>query len=94
MTNNLGKGALWKRQATNERTPVYSGQVTAHRNIRAGEELDLALWINQSDNPKAPAYNVKLSDKFVPQQGGRQGREDFNRENPPDDDFGDSEIPF
>ena len=63
--DNKGKVSLWKRNSDNPKAPSYSGDVVAHRDIRAGEVLDLALWPNQSENPKAPQVTGKLGDKQV-----------------------------
>ena len=72
--NNLGQAALWKGKGDNPKAPALKGNFVAHRNIRAGEEIDLAFWKTDGDNPNAPALKGKCSDKFVPQGRDTQSR--------------------
>jgi hypothetical protein len=63
--DNRGKVSLWRnsKRQENPNAPAYKGVIVAHRDIREGEELDLALWPNDSDNPRAPQVTGKVSDK-------------------------------
>ena len=61
--DNLGQVALWKQENDNPKAPVLKGSVIAHRNIKAGEALDIALWRNESGNSRAPTLKGKVSDK-------------------------------
>lgn len=62
--DNKGEIALWgKRDGAGESAPVLKGSFYAHRDIKAGEQIDVALWRNESKNPKAPILTGKVSDK-------------------------------
>ena len=43
--------------------PRLKGTLYAHRDYKAGEPIDIALWDNNSENPKAPALTGKVEDK-------------------------------
>ena len=64
--DNKGKISMWKNEgyipAGNK--PWVRGTIVAHRDIEAGEELDLSLWINRSENPRAPKLTGKVQDKY------------------------------
>jgi hypothetical protein len=62
--DNKGKSALWSNDKNgNEKAPDLKGHIYAHRDIAAGEMIELALWRNISDNPKAPSLRGMVSDK-------------------------------
>ena len=63
--DNRGKVSLWQnpKRKENPKAPSYTGKVIAHRRIEEGEEIELALWPNDSDNPSAPAVTGKIQDK-------------------------------
>lgn len=63
--DNKGQVALWKVQNGGGNKPVLRGSAYAHRDIKAGEELSIALWDNSSEHPKAPTHKGKLEDAFV-----------------------------
>jgi len=88
--DNRGQVSLWKSKSDNPKAPSAKGTVVAHRDIREGEELDIALWREHSDNPKAPIMKGKISDKFQPTGGQEWSRA------APQADAGrfDDEIPF
>ena len=87
--DNRGKVSLWKRDPNAPpKAPALKGVAVAHRNIREGDEVEIALWRNESDNPKAPMMTGKLSDPYKPKQ---QAPAQYNTPTPePFDD----EIPF
>ena len=86
--DNRGKIALWKPKAQNENSPALQGNVTAHRDIREGEELNIVLWENKSQNSRAPILTGKLQDQQSPQRTPRQ------QEHASDDHFtSDGDIP-
>ena len=64
--DNSGKISMWKNEgfAPEGDRPWVRGILVAHRDIKAGEELDLSLWINRSENPKAPKLTGRLQDKY------------------------------
>ena len=66
--DNTGTVSMWKNegyQAGGDR-PWVKGKLFAHRDIAAGEEIELSLWINKSDHPKAPKLKGKVQDKWEP----------------------------
>jgi len=76
MSERLGNVSLWKGDGG--KSPVLKGNFVAHRNIMAGEEIDIALWRNSSNNDKAPHLTGKVQDKWVPKQkSGTQSRDDW-----------------
>ena len=90
--DNRGKVSLWKKdQNAPEKAPILRGTVVAPRNIREGEEMEIALWKNDSSNPKAPALTGKLSDKFKPD--APQQSDNVARPEPEAAPY-DEEIPF
>ena len=87
--DNTGKASSWPPR---KQGAPRSVKCFAHRNIREGEEFEVALWPNKSDNPKAPDYTGKVQDKWQPPQdnihhGPQPGQTD------PVDPF-DDPIPF
>jgi hypothetical protein len=70
--DNTGKVSLWvnEKHDPSGRQPRLKGKLFAHRDYSAGEEIDIALWDNSSENPKAPAMSGKLSDKYVADNNG------------------------
>ena len=40
---------------------------------KQGEQVDIALWDGNSENPKAPALKGKVSDKFTPEASAPAG---------------------
>lgn len=65
--DNSGQIALWgKKPDAGPNAPVAKGHFFAHRDIRAGEQIEVALWNNESDNPNAPRMKGKVSDKYNP----------------------------
>jgi hypothetical protein len=80
--DNKGQVALWKVQNGGGNSPVLRGNVYAHRDIKAGEELSITLWDNSSEHPKAPTHKGKLEDAFVKPAPK------------PEAPFDDSDLPF
>jgi len=65
--DNKGQIALWgKRDDASPNAPVAKGHFFAHRDIKAGEQIDVALWTaeNPNNNPNAPRMKGKISDKY------------------------------
>jgi len=60
-----GRGGVWPNKSDNSQAPVFKGHFLAHRDIKAGERVDLALFQNTSANAQAPAYDVKVQDPWV-----------------------------
>lgn len=65
--DNRGQIALWgKKEDAGPNAPAAKGHFFAHRDIKEGEQIEVALWKNESDNPNAPLMKGKVSDKFTP----------------------------
>ena len=63
--DNRGQIALWaKKEDAPPNAPSVKGHFFAPRDIKEGEQLDVALWRNESDNPNAPLLKGKVSDKY------------------------------
>lgn len=94
--DNRGRVSVWHRDSDNPKAPTFSGQVVAHRDIREGETIDIAMWSDKGHprhgehNPKAPMYSGRVSDPRQ-QQGGYQAPSSGAA--PADDDFME-DIPF
>lgn len=73
--DNKGQVALWanEKYEAGGTHPRLKGNLVAHRDIAAGETIDVALWDGSSENPKAPSLKGKVSDKFEPQQSAPAG---------------------
>jgi len=89
--DNSGQAALWRTNSDNPKAPVYKGNFIAHRDIKAGEKIDMAYWANQSDNPSAPRLKGKVED---PKQPHEQAAATHAQQEavPFDDDL--SDLPF
>jgi hypothetical protein len=63
--DNRGQISLWgKKPDASENAPVAKGHFFAHRDIKEGEQIEVALWKNDNDNPNAPKMKGKVSDKY------------------------------
>ena len=63
--DNRGQISLWgKKPDASENAPAAKGHFFAHRDIKEGEQIEVALWKNDNDNPNAPKLKGKVSDKF------------------------------
>ncbi len=72
--DDKGRIALWKGDRPNG--PVLRGEFTAHRDIRAGEKIEVALWKNdKATSDKAPALRGKISDRYGSGAENRQNRQ-------------------
>jgi hypothetical protein len=60
--DNKGKGGLWKNRfhEDGKAGPRFSGNVVADRDIKAGEEIPLAVFDNQSSNERAPVFRLGI----------------------------------
>ena len=64
--DNTGKVSLWKNDKGGEKAPVLRGVAYAHRDLKAGEEIEIALWKNAQGTERSPALTGKLTDKYQP----------------------------
>lgn len=61
----LGEGALFKNERkTSDKHPNATGYLIAHRDIKAGEKLNLAAWTK--DGGKGKFQSLRLSDLRAP----------------------------
>ena len=67
-----GTGGVWTNDSTNPNAPVIKGHFFAHRDIKAGEKVELALFNNESTNERAPVYKVKVQDPWVKGEARQQ----------------------
>jgi len=82
---NPGDGALFgNKNRTTDKHPNATGYVIAHRDIKAGEKLNLAAWTKTSGTGKF--QSLRMSD---PRTAEQQTRDAQPEPNPLDD-----EIPF
>ena len=81
--NRPGDGALFKNEhRTTDKHPNATGFIVAHRDIKAGERLNLAAWTKSS--AKGKFQSIKMSDP-------REKREPASTDTPVDlDDL----VPF
>ncbi|MDA8654974.1 hypothetical protein N9M50_07645 [Alphaproteobacteria bacterium] len=63
--DNRGQVSMWKSDRANG--PTLSGKVVAHRDIKEGETLDIALW-RQDASGNQPIMKGKINDVWVPSQ--------------------------
>jgi len=63
--DNKGKVALWPNKESTEenKQPRWRGHFFAHRDIKAGEQIEVSLWRNSNDNPNSPVMDGKVSDR-------------------------------
>ena len=64
--DNSGKIALWTNESDNDRAPDYKGHAYAHRDIKKGEKVAVALWENEPGD-RRPALRGKMEDFRVKQ---------------------------
>ena len=66
--DNRGKVSLWKNDKGGS-APILSGKVVAHRDIKEGETIDIALWkrdtvvLGAAGNQ--PVMSGKIQDVYV-----------------------------
>jgi len=82
--DNTGKASSWPAK-----TPKHPRKIVcyAHRDMKEGEEFEVALWPNVSDNEKAPDYTGVVQNKWVPDPS-------FKRQQPAEREEFDDDIPF
>lgn len=93
-----GRVVLWKSDSDNQNAPTLKGHLYTHRNIRAGEKIDIALWRNDRnvEGSQFPVLTGKVSDVRVRDSTGDRTHSMPPPPPPPpaaNDDF-DDDIPF
>jgi len=73
--DNKGTISLWPNEnyQAGGKYPRFKGSAYAHRDIKAGEQIDVAVWDGKSENPKAPVLQGTVSDKYVADGGAPAG---------------------
>ena len=59
-----GDVSIFRNVSNNERAPTMKGYAIAHRDIRAGEKLDLAVWKQSPKNGGDAFLSGKISDPY------------------------------
>jgi len=76
-----GDVSIFHNESNNERAPTMKGYAIAHRDIRAGEKLDLAVWKQTPKNGGYAYLSGTMSDPYQksdsPPPQSDQGRDDF-----------------
>jgi hypothetical protein len=94
--DNRGQIALWgKREDASPNAPVAKGHFFAHRDIKEGEKIEVALWLaeNPNGNPNAPKMKGKISDPYQA-DGNFGGSQPAAAPAPTSAPAGDLDIPF
>ena len=76
-----GDVSIFRNESNNERAPTMKGYAIAHRDIRAGEKLDLAVWKQSPKNGGDAFLSGKISDPYQqsdsPPPQSDNGRDDW-----------------
>jgi len=86
--NKPGSGAIFpnKRAPENPKAPQFKGHAFAHRDLKTGERIELALWPHKTGG----GYSIKCSEpRSLSQEAGMQQPVATATAAPPSDD-----IPF
>jgi len=79
--NKPGDVSIFRNVTDNDRAPTMKGYAIAHRDIRAGEKLDLAVWKQTPKNGGDAFFSGKISDPYQqsdsPPPQSNQGRDDW-----------------
>lgn len=81
-----GDGTLYENDRKEGRQPDYSGWIIAHRDIKAGEKLNLAGWWKGGLEGRAKFLSLKMSDV--------RGRDEPVADNARATGDDDSDVPF
>lgn len=78
--DNRGRVALWPSRSENPNAPQAKGTVVAHRDIKEGETVDIALWRREPEHDRQPVMQGRISDRQQQsgpaQQSQQQGGDD------------------
>lgn len=59
-----GDGALFKNtKGTSDKSPAYTGDITAHRDIKKGEKVRLAAWLKGGEGGKEKFLSLRMEDE-------------------------------
>lgn len=63
-TPQPGSGTLFKNtKATSDKAPAYTGDITAHRDIKKGEKVRLAAWLKGGEGGRDKFLSLRMEDE-------------------------------
>ena len=73
-----GEGGLWKNQkkSAGDNKPDATGFVVAHRDISAGEKLEIAAWTRVAKESGARYQFLKMGDAYTPKESDKDELDD------------------
>lgn len=60
--DNRGRVSLWKNTKQGDRQPYVDGNLVAHRDIKEGETIRMALWVQKGAAGNQPVLKGQISD--------------------------------
>ncbi len=60
--DNRGRVSLWKNTKEGDRQPYVDGNLVAHRDIKEGETIRMALWVQKGAAGNQPVLKGQISD--------------------------------
>ena len=60
--DNRGRVSLWKNTKEGDRQPYVDGNLVAHRDIKEGETMRTALWVQKGAASNQPVLKGQISD--------------------------------
>ena len=60
--DNRGRVSLWKNTKEGDRQPYVDGNLVAHRDIKEGETIRMALWVQKGAASNQPVLKGQISD--------------------------------
>jgi hypothetical protein len=71
--DNRGRVSLWKNTKEGDRQPYVDGNLVAHRDIKEGETIRMALWVQKGAASNQPVLKGQISDPL--QHNGEKASE-------------------
>ncbi len=78
--DNRGRVSLWKNTKEGPTQPYVDGNLVAHRDIKEGETIRMALWVQKGAASNQPVLKGQISD---PQQYNGEQSSDLTSEDIP-----------
>ena len=78
--DNRGRVSLWKNTKGGPTQPYVDGILVAHRDIKEGETIRMALWVQKGAAGNQPVLKGQISD---PQQYNGEQSSDLTSEDIP-----------
>lgn len=60
--DNRGRVSLWKNTKEGDKQPYVDGNLVAHRDIKEGETIRMALWVQKGAANNQPVLKGQISD--------------------------------